>query len=105
MQVNYKVVVLSDADTETGKFIGAAFAAAGARVAGFCSGAKKEEVAAALKKAGADSVLVEGQPSNQSDAERLVQETVARFGRIDVLVNSGSTHGRIVGTIFDITDD
>jgi NAD(P)-dependent dehydrogenase (short-subunit alcohol dehydrogenase family) len=105
MRLDNKVVVLTDAESETGRAIASAFAAAGANVAGFCSGAKSAEFTAAVEGAGTKAVLVEGQPDNPDDAKRLVQKTVDRFGRIDVLVNSGSTHGRIVGTIFDVTDD
>ena len=104
MRLDNKVVVLTDIESETGRVVAKAFAAAGANVAGFCSAAKSAEIAAAIETAGARSYLVEGQPSNPDDAQRLVQETLDRFGRIDVLVNGGSTHGRIVGSIFDITD-
>jgi NAD(P)-dependent dehydrogenase (short-subunit alcohol dehydrogenase family) len=105
VRVDNKVVVLTDNESETGRVVIRAFAAAGAQVAGFCSAAKRAEIAADVEGAGARAVLVEGQPNNPDDAQRLVQETLDRFGRIDVLVNGGSTHGRIVGTIFDITDE
>lgn len=105
MRLDKKVVVLTDIESETGRVVVSAFAAAGARVAGFCSGAESAEITAEIVGAGTECVLVEGQPSNPDHAKRLVQETVDRFGRIDVLVNGGSTHGRVVGTIFDITDE
>jgi len=105
VRLDQKVAVLTDIESETGRVVVNAFAAAGARVAGFCSAAKHGEIAVELERAGAACVLVEGQPSNPDDAHRLVQETLHRFGQIDVLVNGGSTHGRIVGTIFDITDE
>lgn len=104
MRLDNKVAILTHIETEPGKTAAKAFAAAGANVAGFCSAAKNAEVTEAVKSAGGKCVLVEGQGSNPEDAERLVKATIDAFGRIDVLVNAGSTHGRIVGTIFDITD-
>jgi len=105
VRLDNKVAVLTDIESETGRIVANVFAAAGAHVAGFCSASKSAEIAAGLERAGAKCFLAEGQPSNPDDAQRLVQETLDRFGRIDVLVNGGSTHGRIVGTIFDITDE
>ena len=105
MQLDGKVALMTDVESETGRVIVRTFAAAGANVAGFCSAAKSAAVAADVAAAGRESVLIEGRPSVQADADRLVQETADRFGRIDVLVNAGSTHGRIVGTIFDVTDE
>ncbi len=105
MRLDDRVVLLTDNESETGRVVLRAFAAAGARVAGFCSAAKRAEIEADIQGAGGQGVLIEGQPSDAGDAERLVKEAVDRFGRIDVLVNGGSTHGRVVGTIFDITDE
>ena len=105
MRLDNKVAVLTDIESETGRVVVNAFAAAGAQVAGFCSAAKRAGIMAEIEGAGTKGLLFEGQPSDPGDAERLVRETVDGFGRIDVLVNGGSTHGRIVGTIFDITDE
>src|SRR6266513_6465317 len=105
VRLDNKVAVLTDIESETGRVVVSAFAGAGAHVSGFCSAARSAEIAAAIEGAGTRSVLIEGQPSNPDDAARLVQATLDAFGHIDVLVNGGSTHGRIVGTIFDITDE
>ena len=105
MRLDNKVALFTDVESETGRVITRAFGEAGAGVAGFCSPAKSADIQAELERVGAKCVLVEGKPSNPDDANRLVQQTVDRFGRIDVLVNAGSTHGRIVGTIFDVTDE
>ena len=105
MRLDDKVAVLTDIESETGRVVVRAFAAAGMHVAGFCSAARSAEVVADVEGAGRTCVLLEGRPNNPDDASRLVQQTLDEFGRIDVLVNGGSTHGRIVGTIFDITDE
>ena len=105
MRLDDQVILLTDNESETGRIVIRAFATAGARVAGFCSAAKTAEIQADIESSGGEGFLIEGRPSNPADAERLVQDAVDRFGRIDVLVNGGSTHGRIVGTIFDITDE
>jgi len=104
VRLDNKVVIMTDIDSETGRTVATTLAGAGAHIAGFCSAAKSPDVAAAIEGAGSKSYLTEGRPDNPDDAQRLVQETLDRFGRIDVLVNGGSTHGGIVGTIFDVTD-
>src|SRR5688500_5906976 len=105
MRSEHQVVILTDIESETGRVVINAFDAADAYVAGFCSAPKRADIEAMLEATGAKHLLVDGQPSNPDDAKRLVQETLDRFGQIDVLVNGGSTHGRIVGTIFDVTDE
>jgi NAD(P)-dependent dehydrogenase (short-subunit alcohol dehydrogenase family) len=47
-----------------------------------------EETAGRVEKVGGLARLVQGDVSRPADAERMVQETVASFGGIDVLVNS-----------------
>jgi len=66
------------------------FAACGARVAVHCnrSRADAEKVVAAIKKEGGTAVLLQGDLSKSAEARRVVEETVAAFGRIDVLVNN-----------------
>jgi len=105
MRLDDRVALLTDIESETGRVVINAFARAGAQVAGFCSAAKSAEIQTDVEQAGSRALLMEGRASNPDDAKRLVDGAIERFGRIDVLVNGGSTHGRVVGTIFDITDE
>jgi 3-oxoacyl-[acyl-carrier protein] reductase len=47
-----------------------------------------EESAAACRAAGADALVCQADVANDADCRRMVEETVARFGRLDALVGS-----------------
>lgn len=47
-----------------------------------------EETGAAVEKYGVTGYLVQGDVAEKADRERLVDETLERFGRIDLLVNN-----------------
>src|SRR5438046_8783219 len=76
-----------------GRAAAAAWVAAGARVAVFDQSAERlEETAAALGREALATVA--GDVSDAGDCERAVAETVARFGRLDILLNSAGTGAR-----------
>jgi 3-oxoacyl-[acyl-carrier protein] reductase len=50
--------------------------------------AKAGEVVAGIKAAGGNAIAVQADIANAADVERLFQEALAAFGRIDVVVNS-----------------
>ena len=54
------------------------------------SQALAKEVVQACQQAGADTLLVQADMAQEADCVRLVNETVARFGHIDGLVNSAA---------------
>jgi len=59
-----------------------------------------ERVAQAVGDAGGQSLIVEGDLSQAGTATRLVEETVARFGRVDAIVsNAGFADRRLIGEI------
>jgi 3-oxoacyl-[acyl-carrier protein] reductase len=59
-----------------------------------------ERVAQAATAAGAEALVVEGDLVEAGTATRLVEETVARFGRLDgVVSNAGFADRRLVGEI------
>ncbi|MFP4094548.1 MAG: SDR family oxidoreductase [Cyclobacteriaceae bacterium] len=49
---------------------------------------KGERVSGELKEAGSQSLFVQGDLSKEVDCEKAVKETIAAFGKIDVLVNN-----------------
>jgi NAD(P)-dependent dehydrogenase (short-subunit alcohol dehydrogenase family) len=53
-----------------------------------------ERVAGEVKSAGADALVLTGDVTRRADSQRLVDETVKRFGRVDVLVNSAGVMSR-----------
>jgi len=85
-----KAVLVTGSSTGIGAAVAQGFAACGARVAVHCnrSRAEAEKVLAAIKKEGGEAVLLQGDLSKSAEARRVVEETVAAFGRIDVLVNN-----------------
>ena len=69
--------------------IAEAMAQAGARVA--VAGRNAEPLQAAVDRvtaAGSEGLAVTGDATSEADAERMVRETIDRFGRIDILVNA-----------------
>jgi NAD(P)-dependent dehydrogenase (short-subunit alcohol dehydrogenase family) len=75
-----------------------ALAQAGARVA--VAGRTAESLEAAVERvtaAGSEGLAITGDATNEADAERMVRETVDRFGRIDIVVNAvGGGAGKVL---------
>ena len=100
MQIATSVVLITGASRGLGREIARQFAARGARLILTARGAEAlEETAALLRdRAGPDGrppdvVAVPGDVGDAEHAERLVWLGLARFGRIDALINNASTLG------------
>jgi len=92
-----KVVLITGASTGIGAAAALAFARAGSRLALHynASATEAQAVAAAAEALGADTLLVQGDLGQPAIVPRLVAETMARYGRIDVLINNaGGMLGR-----------
>jgi NAD(P)-dependent dehydrogenase (short-subunit alcohol dehydrogenase family) len=104
MRLKDQVAVVTGAGRNIGEEIAKLFAAEGAKVAIVdLDKTRGERVADAIKAAGGDAALFLADVSKGSDVEKLVKDVVARYGRIDILVNnvaiSDNKH------IFDITEE
>jgi NAD(P)-dependent dehydrogenase (short-subunit alcohol dehydrogenase family) len=90
------VVLITGALTGIGRATALAFAHDGARIV--VSGRHEEEgnaLAAELRDSGAeDAAFVRADVRQEDDVRHLVDQTVARFGRLDVAVNNAGTEGR-----------
>jgi len=64
--------------------------------------ARLDEVAAACKAHGAETLVVPTDVTVEYQCRQLVEQTVARFGRLDILVNNA---GRAMWARFDQLDD
>jgi 3-oxoacyl-[acyl-carrier protein] reductase len=92
-----RVVLITGASTGIGAAAAMAFARAGCRLALHynASGAEAHAVANAAQDVGAQTVLTQGDLGQSAMVPRIVDETMQRFGRIDVLVNNaGGMLGR-----------
>jgi len=93
-----KAVLITGASTGIGAAAARAFAKEGCKVAIHynASGDEAKTVAADVKAAGGEAVLIKGDVMVEDDVKRIVRETAAAFGRIDVLVNNaGGMLGRV----------
>jgi 2-dehydro-3-deoxy-D-gluconate 5-dehydrogenase len=72
---------------------GMAEAGAAVAIAGR-NAAKSEAAAAELAKLGVKTAVVSGDVADEAQCRKLVEETVARLGRLDILVNNAGTNIR-----------
>ena len=84
-------VVITGGSRGIGRALAVAFAREGARVAicGRDQGALAQ-TASLVRDAGADCLTVQADLVKAEDCQRVVDETVARFGSLEVLVNNAS---------------
>src|SRR5713226_4412666 len=88
------VVLITGALTGIGRATALAFANEGGRIV--VSGrrdAEGQELVAELRKLGAEAEFLRSDVRHEDDVRSLVDETVARFGRLDVAVNNAGTEG------------
>ncbi len=85
-----KVILVTGASTGIGAAAAIAYGRNGAHVAVHynTSKAEAEKVAAEIRNAGGKAVVVQGDVSSSATCKTIVDDTVAAFGRIDVLVNN-----------------
>jgi NAD(P)-dependent dehydrogenase (short-subunit alcohol dehydrogenase family) len=97
------VVLITGALTGIGRAAALSFAKAGHRVV---ASGRREDAGQALvgelRSLGAEAEFVQADVRHEADIRRLVDGTVARFGRLDVAVNNAGTEGQ-VGPITDQT--
>ena len=92
---NTPVVLITGALTGIGRATALAFAREGARIV--VSGRRDEAgqaLAAELRALGAEAEFVRADVRHEDDVRKLVDQTVARFGRLDVAVNNAGTEGQ-----------
>jgi NAD(P)-dependent dehydrogenase (short-subunit alcohol dehydrogenase family) len=89
------VVLITGALTGIGRATALAFAHDGAQVV--VSGRRKEEglkLTEELRALGAKAEFIQADVRHEDDVRKLVDQTVERFGRIDVAVNNAGTEGK-----------
>jgi NAD(P)-dependent dehydrogenase (short-subunit alcohol dehydrogenase family) len=92
---NPPVVLITGALTGIGRATAVAFANEGARLV--VSGRHNEEgqrLVAELRKLSSEAEFLRSDVRHEDDVRTLVDQTVARFGRLDVAVNNAGTEGK-----------
>jgi NAD(P)-dependent dehydrogenase (short-subunit alcohol dehydrogenase family) len=93
--MNVPIVLITGALTGIGRATALAFAKEGARIiiAGRRDEAGQNQVAE-LRRLDAEAEYVNADVRHEDDVRNLVDEAVARFGRLDVAVNAAGTEGK-----------
>lgn len=94
-----KVAIVTGGSEGIGRGVAAAFAAEGMSVVVANRRLERGEAAAAeLRAAGGDVVALRCDVASVADVRALVSETVARFGRVDVMVNNAGIYPPVSAT-------
>jgi NADP-dependent 3-hydroxy acid dehydrogenase YdfG len=89
LELKNKVVIVTGASAGIGAASARAFARAGAHVALAARRVERlESLSAELRAGGADALVIPADLGQLADIQNLVRQTLARFGRIDVLFNN-----------------
>src|SRR3954467_11626899 len=105
MSLQNKVVLVTGGTSGIGKETVFAFAKAGAKV--LLSGRRKaegEEVVSQVKQSGGEAFFVQADVAKEADVKRLVDETVKKYGRLDVAFNNAGVEGEL-GPLVEATED
>src|SRR5260370_9240698 len=98
-----KIALVTGALSGIGRAAAIAFAQEGAKVV--VSGRREkegQELAAELQALGAEAIFIRTDVRKEDDVRNLVDQTVKRFGRLDIAVNNAGTEG-VPGLVTDQT--
>ena len=106
MSLKDKVVIVTGGSSGIGRAAVHAFAQAGARVVLAARGsARGEDVALEVRRRGGDARFFQADVSRAADVERLLQETVAAYGRLDAAFNNAATEDGAFAMTADFTEE
>jgi NAD(P)-dependent dehydrogenase (short-subunit alcohol dehydrogenase family) len=91
-----RVAIVTGGDSGIGRAVALAFAREGAHVAisYLDEHDDAKETQRVVEAAGRSALLLPGDLADEAQCARVVRETMARFGRLDVLVNNAAYQGR-----------
>ena len=101
-----KVAIITGGNSGVGAATALKFASEGAKVVITARReAQLEEVAAMIREAGGEVLPVVSDISKPEDAKRVVAETLAKFGKVDVLINNAGVLDNGLKAIDSVTDE
>ena len=99
-----KVVIITGASSGIGKACAVAFGKAGCRVVINGRDQKRlNDTAISLQNAGIECLAVVGDVSKESDVKDLIEQTIARFQTIDILINNAGISMRALFEEVDLS--
>jgi len=98
-----KAAIVTGANTGIGQAIAVALAGAGADVA-LVGRSRAEETAARVETTGRRAILIDADLGSTEPVQRVVDETLAAFGRLDILVNNAGIIRRADAVEFSEAD-
>ena len=103
--IKHKVALVTGGTGGIGKQIALALAHAGADVAVnyYVEPERAEETVRKLSQAGVNAIAVAGDVGLRADVQRMIDEVVAKLGRLDILVNNAGT--QTWTPFLDVRDD
>jgi len=96
-----KVVLITGGGTGIGKAIAAAFVAEGAKVV--ISGRRQSVLEETTKELGELGDFIVGDVSKKGDPKRIIDETIAKIGQLDILINGAGTGA--MGPLSETSDE
>lgn len=104
MRLEGKVAIVTGAASGYGKGSAEMFAREGAKVAAAdINGGALKKVVDGINKAGGQAIAIQADIAKADDAKRMIEDTVATFGKLNVLFNNaGIEH---MGLIHEVTEE
>ncbi|MBN2122966.1 MAG: SDR family oxidoreductase, partial [Deltaproteobacteria bacterium] len=100
MRLKDKVAIITGGGRGIGKAIALAFSAEGAAVViAATTLSKLEETVSEIEAKGGRAKAVQTDITDEKQVERLVEETLETFGRVDILVNNSGIGGPTAGVV------
>lgn len=104
LRMKDKVVIITGASSGIGKSLALKFGKMGSKVVLAARNAENLEIVnAELKNHGVETLIVKADVSIESDCAAIIEQTMSKFGKIDVLINNAGISMRAVFADLDLS--